>query len=120
MTELFHITDRAAWEAAQPVQEYRWSTRGLSLDQQGFIHFSLAHQLRGVAEHLYGDADDPGAHDLVVLVVDSDRLEAPLRYEVPEAGAEPFPHLYGPLPTRAVSAVLAVSRDDAGRLVLPQ
>jgi uncharacterized protein (DUF952 family) len=131
VTELLHITERATWEAARPAGEYRVSTRGVPLEQQGFIHFSLRHQLRGVAEFLYGaagdghtddsDAEDSDADDLVVLVVDSERLGgAPLRYEAPEPGAEPFPHLYGPLPTEAVTAVLTVTRDDAGRLVLPQ
>ena len=76
MTELFHITERMTWEAAQPAREYRISTRGVSLEEQGFIHCSLRHQLRGVAEFVYGDADD-----LVVLVIDSDRLTSPVRYE---------------------------------------
>jgi uncharacterized protein (DUF952 family) len=41
------------------------STRDVTLDEQGFIHRSLHYQLRGVAERLYGDAQD-----LVVLVID--------------------------------------------------
>jgi uncharacterized protein (DUF952 family) len=114
MTELFHITERTAWEAAQPAQEYRTSTRGVSLEQQGFIHCSLRHQLRTVAEFIYGDTDD-----LVVLVIDSDRVTAPIKYEIPEPGAEPYPHIYGPLPTGAVTAVLPVARDATGRLLLP-
>jgi uncharacterized protein (DUF952 family) len=114
MTELLHITERAAWEGAQHAREYRISTRGVSLAQQGFIHCSLRHQLHDVAEFLYGDADD-----LVVLVIDSDRLTAPVRYEVPEPGAEPYPHIYGPVPTEAVTAVLPVVRDPDGRLLLP-
>jgi uncharacterized protein (DUF952 family) len=114
MTELFHITERPTWEAARPAREYRTSTRGVSLDEQGFIHCSLRHQLRGVAECIYSDADD-----LVVLVIDGDRLTAPVRYEIPEPGAEPYPHIYGPLPTGAVTAVLPVARDTAGRLLLP-
>jgi uncharacterized protein (DUF952 family) len=62
---------------------------------------------------LYGDCD-PAA--LVVLVIDSERISAPLRYEPPEPGAcaddagagtgtgtgEEFPHIYGPLPVSAV------------------
>jgi uncharacterized protein (DUF952 family) len=53
-----------------------------------------------VAEFVYGDADD-----LVVLVIDSDRLIAPVRYEAPEPGGERYPHIYGPLPTEAVTAI---------------
>jgi uncharacterized protein (DUF952 family) len=114
MTELFHITERATWEAALPAREYRVSTRGVTLDEQGFIHCSLGHQLRAVADRVYGDADD-----LVVLVIDSARLTVPVRYEAPEPGAERYPHVYGPLPADAVTAVLPVNRDATGRLVLP-
>lgn len=114
MTELLHITERAAWTAAAPSGEYRISTRGVTLEEQGFIHCSLPHQLRAVAECLYGDAED-----LVVLVIDSTKLSAPVRYEVPEPGAEAFPHIYGPIPTGAVAAVIPVTRDAAGRMILP-
>jgi uncharacterized protein (DUF952 family) len=114
MTELFHITQRQAWEAAQEAGEYRLSTRDVSLEEQGFIHCSSRHQLRAVAECVYGDAED-----LVVLVIDSSRMTATVRYEAPEPGAEKYPHIYGPLPVDAVTAVLPVGRDGTGRLLLP-
>ena len=49
---------------------------------------------------LYGSATGP--HDLVVLVVDPDRLTAPVRFEAMEPGGEEFPHVYGPIPVDAV------------------
>ncbi len=120
MTELFHITERATWEAALPERQYRRSTRGVSLEEQGFIHCSLRHQLRRVAEFLYGDFRSGDVDDeLVVLVIDSDSLTAPLKYEPPAPGADEFPHVYGPIPVDAVTAVLPVPRDSTGRLVLP-
>ncbi len=91
------------------------STRGVSLDEQGFIHCSLPHQLRAVAEFVYGDADD-----LVVLVIDSERLGSPVEYEAPEPGADEFPHIYGPVPTSAVSEVIPVEHDADGRMLLPE
>ena len=115
MAELLHITERAAWLEAAGSGEYRMSTRGVTLENQGFIHCSLRHQLRGVAEVVYGDADD-----LVVLVIDSARVLADIRYEAPETGADKYPHIYGPLPTGAVTAVIPVCRDPVGRLVLPE
>jgi uncharacterized protein (DUF952 family) len=114
MTELVHITERAAWAAAAGPGEYRMSTRGVTLEQEGFIHCSLPHQLRWVAETFYADA-----HDLVVLVVDPGLVAAPVRYEAPEPGAEEFPHIYGPLPVAAVTRVIDVRRDAAGRFILP-
>ena len=115
MGELLHITERAVWLDAASAGEYRMSTRGVTLEQEGFIHCSQRYQLRGVAERFYGDADD-----LVVLVIDSTRLSAPVRYEAPEPGAEEYPHIYGAVPVDAVTSVIAVSRDSAGRLVLPE
>ena len=62
----------------------------------------------------------PDADDLVVLVIDSTKVAAPVRYEAAEPGAVKYPHIYGPLPVRAVTEVVEVSRDAAGRLVLPE
>jgi uncharacterized protein (DUF952 family) len=36
MPRLVHITERAAWEAAARAGEYRMSTRGVTLEEQGF------------------------------------------------------------------------------------
>jgi uncharacterized protein (DUF952 family) len=116
MAELLHITDRATWLEAARAGEYRMSTRGVTLEEQGFIHCSLRHQLRPVAEFRYGDAP---ADQLVVLVIDSGRVPAQIRYQAAEPGGDEFPHIYGPLPALAVTDVVAVSRDADGRLVLP-
>ena len=115
MTHLLHITERTNWETALQTGWYRTSTRGVSLDEQGFIHCSLPHQLRTVAEYVYGDADD-----LVVLVIDSERLGVPVAYEAAEPGAEKYPHIYGAVPTSAVSEVVPVGRNDEGRMLLPE
>ena len=115
VAELFHITKRAAWLQAVPAREYRMSTRGITLEEQGYIHCSLRHQLRGVAELVYGDADD-----LVVLVIDSAKVPAPVRYEVPGPGAEEYPHIYGALPVDAVTGVLTVDATQPGVFVLPE
>jgi uncharacterized protein (DUF952 family) len=116
VTDLFHITERVTWQAAEMTGEYRASTRGVTLAEQGFIHCSLRHQLRPVAESVYTDAD---ADELVILVVDSERVPAIVRYEAPEPGGEQYPHIYGVLPVAAVTEVVAVSRDAAGHFVLP-
>jgi uncharacterized protein (DUF952 family) len=83
MAELFHITEAAIWQEAAGDGEYRMSTRGVTFEQQGFIHCSLRHQVAAVAELVYADADD-----LVVLVADTAKVTAPVRYEPPEPGAD--------------------------------
>jgi uncharacterized protein (DUF952 family) len=116
VTELLHITESATWAAARRDGEFRMSTRGVTLDEQGFIHCGLRHQLRPVAERLYGDT----AEDLVVLLIDADRLAAPVQFEPGEPGGEEFPHVYGPIPVDAVVEVIPVGRDADGRLILPE
>lgn len=103
MTELLHITERSVWEEARAAGVFEMSTRGRGLHEVGFIHCSLPHQLPGVAELLYGADTDPS--ELVVLVIDSELVAAPLRWEPPVPGGEDFPHLYGPLPLDAVIRV---------------
>ncbi|WP_432149771.1 DUF952 domain-containing protein [Streptomyces sp. bgisy029] len=112
MTEpLLHLAEAPRWEAARGTGTYEMSTRGRTLQEEGFIHLSLPSQLPGVARMLYGDGggsedgDGDGGHDLVVLVVDPARLTAPVRYEAMKPGGEEFPHLYGPLPVDAVVEV---------------
>jgi uncharacterized protein (DUF952 family) len=115
MTQLFHLTERATWLAAGPGGEYRMSTRGATLAEAGFIHCSLRHQLRQVAELWYQDVDD-----LVILVIDQALVPAPVRYEAAAPGAEEYPHIYGPVPVAAVTEVVTVGRDETGSFVLPE
>ncbi|MFJ4968498.1 DUF952 domain-containing protein [Streptomyces sp. NPDC088755] len=114
MTEpLLHLAEAPLWEAARRYGTYEMSTRGRTLQEEGFIHLSLPRQLPGVARMLYGDGHGDGGggegegdgHDLVVLVIDPTRLTDPVRYEAMKPGGEEFPHLYGPLPVEAVVEV---------------
>jgi glutathione S-transferase len=60
------------------------------------------------------DARYSGAPDLVLLCVATDRLTAPLRDEVSDAGEETFPHLYGTLNLDAVVAVVPFPEGPSG------
>jgi glutathione S-transferase len=99
-SRLFHVALPEDLEAAERSGEYLVSTRGMSVAEVGFVHLSFEHQYLGVLERFYADRPDA-----VVLVVDPDRLDAEVREEPGEEGGELFPHLYGPLPLRAVVAV---------------
>lgn len=100
---ILHLTERSLWDAARAHGTYEMSTRGRTLQEEGFIHCSTREQLPKVAAFLYGSYDGPG--ELVVLVIDPARLDVPLRYEAPEPGGEEFPHVYGPIPVDAVVGV---------------
>ncbi|MEU9169887.1 DUF952 domain-containing protein [Streptomyces sp. NPDC048420] len=94
---IVHLTERSLWEEALVRGAYEMSTRGRTLQEEGFIHCSTRAQLPGTAARFFADVPD-----LVVLVIDPDRLGVPLKYEAARPGGEEFPHVYGPLPVTAV------------------
>jgi uncharacterized protein (DUF952 family) len=100
VSRIYHIARAADWERALSDGEYTTSSVGKTLAEEGFIHASQGSQVKGTANKYYRDV--PG--DLVVLVIDTSRLRAELRYEDVPGAELPFPHIYGPLNTGAVIA----------------
>jgi uncharacterized protein (DUF952 family) len=97
VTFIYHIASRPDWEQAKRDGQYTTSTRGVSLAEQGFIHASTATQVPGVAGAVYRDAPD-----LVLLVIEAERVGSPIRYEAPPGEDQRYPHIYGPLNPDAV------------------
>ena len=96
---LVHLCGVEEWSRAR-------SLGGLHPDTGGrgpFIHLSTPQQVHLPANRLYR-----GRGDLVLLHIDPARLDSPVRWE-PGVATDPqsmlFPHLYGPLPVRAVIRV---------------
>jgi len=112
---IFHVTRTADWSDATSAGSYRWSTRDATLDDVGFIHASTQEQVQGTARRIYAESSD----DLVVLVIDSEKVEATGTAVVFEDGGngEMYPHLYGPLAIDAVVDVRPAHFDAAGTLV---
>lgn len=110
MSAIYHLALAADWAQAQRSGEYRISTRGRTLDEEGFIHASTEGQVAPVANAFYA-----GAGDLVVLVIDPARLRSEVRYEQVPGFEAPFPHIYGPLNADAVVRTLSLDRDAEGR-----
>ncbi|GHE26322.1 hypothetical protein GCM10017673_30070 [Streptosporangium violaceochromogenes] len=98
---VFHLAAATDWETAQASGEYRVSTLGRTLEQEGFIHACSSHdQIQRTARRFYTGLTTP----LLLLTVDPTGLD--VRLETPAGHDEPFPHIYGPLPvTSVVSAV---------------
>ena len=69
---IFHITTHLEWEKA--LQEGAYTAP--SLDSQGFIHCSYAHQVERVANKYYF-----GQAGLVILVINPKSLASPLKVE---------------------------------------
>jgi uncharacterized protein (DUF952 family) len=96
MPRMFHITTRDAWEDAKAAGRYTAD----SLLTEGFIHCSEAGQVTWVANTRF-----TGRTDLVLLHIDEAAVGAEVRRENLEGGKQLFPHVYGPLPVRAVMDV---------------
>jgi uncharacterized protein (DUF952 family) len=94
---IYHIATVADWERALEDGSYTTSSRGRTLAEEGFIHASTAGQVGWVANSFYA-----GASDLLLLVIDTDKLGPMLRYDPVPGWDEPFPHIYGPLSPAAV------------------
>ena len=114
MDYIFHIAFASEWSAAEATGTYEVSTRGLSLEEVGFIHAGFEHQVPLVGAAFYGDVSEP----LVVLVIDTARIGAPIRVERVEGTDEQFPHIYGPLPVSAVVEVRTASLTTDGRFIV--
>jgi uncharacterized protein (DUF952 family) len=97
---IFHLTTSDVWEVALAAGTYTMSTRGRTLEQQGFIHCSEADQVEGVRRYWYDDLDD-----VLLLEVETDLLTSPWRTEQLEGADEPYPHVYGPINLDAVVRV---------------
>jgi uncharacterized protein (DUF952 family) len=96
---IFHIATVSDWQSAQQSGAYTTSTRGVTLEEEGFIHASRADQWEGVRTAFYADSREP----LVLLEVETDLLDVPVVEEVPAPGmTETFPHVYGAIPPSAV------------------
>jgi uncharacterized protein (DUF952 family) len=100
VSEIFHLALRPDWEAARAAGgPYEISTRGKTLGEIGFIHACRTQdQVDQVRRSFYADLDP--VDDLILLVIDPDRLAAPVRHE--PADGDVFPHIYGPVPLDAV------------------
>lgn len=105
--DLLHICVEGDWNPDAP--EYTPPR----YDTDGFIHLSRPDQVHRPATRLYR-----GRTDLILLVIDGDRLGDELRWEpsaVPEEDGELFPHLYRPIDTDEVTAVVPYRPGADGR-----
>lgn len=109
---VFHLALADDWAAAQAAGEYRISTRGRTLEEEGFIHCSRVDQAVGVAARYFA-----GAGPLVRLYVDRDRVAAPVVDDYVAARDDTYAHIYGPL---NLDAVVATSATDPVSAAAPE
>jgi uncharacterized protein (DUF952 family) len=110
MNTILHITKRQQWEDAKILGSYRAD----SLESEGFIHCSKSTQILKVAKRFFDNQTE-----LVLLFIDSEKVQAEIRYEKAEMG-ELFPHIYGELNIDAVYQVIDFEAGEDGLFELPQ
>jgi uncharacterized protein (DUF952 family) len=107
---IYKITPRSLWQAAEASGRFT----GAPVDEDdGFIHFSTAQQVKETAGKHFAGQDD-----LLLIAIDETALDDQLRYE-PSRGGALFPHLYAPLPLSAVSWVKPLPLQTDGSHAFP-
>jgi uncharacterized protein (DUF952 family) len=107
---IYHICRRIDWDAGVDGELYRAPDPDRA---DGFLHFSTAGQIvESAARHRAGQSG------LLLIEADCTKLGSELRWETSRGGAL-FPHLYGPIPLAAVTAVHDLPLGQGGRHLFP-
>ena len=110
MMLIYKIVHADEWREAEAAGVYTGSKKD---QEDGFLHFSTAKQLRETLDRYYA-----GATDLILIAVDGRTLVDNLKWEHSLLRGEYFPHLFAPLPLSAVKWTRELQRDDYGEPIL--
>ncbi|TYB86307.1 MAG: DUF952 domain-containing protein [Kosmotoga sp.] len=104
MKKILHITSIDDWKKAKEIGVYKADT----LETEGFIHCSTPEQVIEVANHIF-----KGRKDLLLLLIDEELLNSPVKYEDPGNGKH-YPHIYGPIKISAIIKIEGFKPDRNG------
>ncbi len=104
--KIFILTSAAAYEQARALGQY-----AIPDPTEGFIHASPADQLNRVANKYY-----TGVEDLLLLIVDPQRVHAEIKWEPATGGL--YPHIYGDLNLDAVTKIVPIQKAADGTIVI--
>ncbi len=108
---VYKICTAGEWAEAQILGRFAGSAVDI---EDGFIHFSTIGQVQETANRHFA-----GQSGLVLVTVDPALLPAELKWEK-SRGGDLFPHLYGPLPADAATAVQPMPLGDDGIHILSE
>lgn len=116
MARILHLALADDFQALAPDEPYLPP----GFQQDGFIHCTQGGDvLLRVANAFYRNV----AGEFLVLIIDADKVGAPVKYEPPapiaggrsnEAESILFPHIYGPLNRDAIAGIARALRDGEG------
>jgi uncharacterized protein (DUF952 family) len=110
VTYIFHMTTRSDALMAAVAGEYRHP----SLEAEGFIHCSYPDQIAATANKHYR-----GHRDMVLLQIARAEVPVDVVDENTSGGAALYPHIYGPLPMAAVTAIHEFPCNEDGTFDVP-
>ncbi|KKR87344.1 hypothetical protein A2875_02820 [Candidatus Gottesmanbacteria bacterium RIFCSPHIGHO2_01_FULL_46_14] len=103
--KVFHLVRKDDWEKRKDLEYYAPP----SLEREGFIHCSTVGQVLATASRRFS-----GVTDLLILIVNSDKVPTEIVYEDLRGTGEKHPHIYGPLSREAIEKVIAFLCDKDG------
>ncbi len=105
---IYHITTKPVWLDAKEKGIYSPH----SIKEVGFIHCSTKEQVLPTVNRRY-----KGSKDLLLLVIDPQKVAAEVKFEDLKNIGEKHPHIYGDLPLGAVDSVLEFKPKPDGSLI---
>ena len=105
---IYHIAEQSIWKASDKLAGYIPS----EYRAEGFIHCSELSQVEKTANNYYRGRDD-----LVLLVIDPEKLLPETKYENLNGGEELFPHVYGELNKAAITRVVNLEWSKTNELI---
>lgn len=104
INKIYHVTTKFQWQLYLHSEVYLPE----KFEEDGFIHCSYFHQLEDVIERHFSNLSD-----LLVLEIDPGCLESRVIDEGLVGAKEAYPHIYGALQKKAISACHTLKRVDS-------
>ncbi len=98
-TTIYHICTEASWEDQINSEVYIHP----SLQDEGFIHCSEAHQIEGVLDRYF-----KSQKNLLQLTISPSKVKSKIQYDEAPNG-EYFPHIYGPMNKEAIIEIKKIN-----------
>jgi len=102
---ILHCMPKTTWEKVR--HEPYFGEESVAVE--GFVHCSSVEYFWRVAPNFRNETDA-----LVLLLIDTERVPAEIRWEDADNCGREYPHVYGAIPTAAVTEVLPFLRGEDG------
>lgn len=108
--KIFHIINEQEWKAKNSDAYVP-----KDFEREGFIHCSKQEQFIQVA-----NAKFKNQTDLLLLEINSEKVNSPIKFEKLTGMSEEHPHIYGPLNTNAITKAYRLIPDVNGFFTQPR